>query len=51
MIKPKYTNNAQSNDGTDNAFTQKKEEKQGSGISLNVPVPQNINIKSDLSNK
>ena len=48
MIKPKYTNNVQPNEYSDNAFTQKKEEKQVSNISLNDPVPQQMNNISNL---
>jgi hypothetical protein len=50
MIKPKYTNNVQPNEYSDNAFTQKKEEKQVSNISLNAPIPQQMIIKSNISN-
>lgn len=51
MIKPKYLNNTQSYDCTDNSFTQKKEEKSHSRISLMEPNSQPIVGKSGISNK
>ena len=51
MIKPKFVNNMQSYDCTDNSFTQKKEEKPHSRISLMEPNSQPIVCKSEISNK
>ena len=51
MIKPKFINNVQTYDCSDNSFTQKKEEKNNSRISLIEPVFQPILIKSDIYNK
>ena len=51
MIKPKYINNVQTYDCSDNSFTQKKEENINSRISIIEPVFQPILVKSDISNK
>lgn len=51
MINPKYLNNTQSYDCTDNSFTQKKEEKPHSSESLIEPNSQPIVCKSGISNK
>ena len=50
MIKSKYANNIQV-ECTDNTFTQKKEEKTHSRISLNEPIFQPMLAKSGYSNK
>ena len=50
MIKSKFLNNVQV-DCTDNSFTQKKEEKAHSRISLVEPIFQPTIAKSGYSNK
>ena len=50
MIKPKYLTNVPV-DCTDNSFTQNKEEKNHSRISLVEPIFQPLMPKSGYSNK
>ncbi len=51
MIRPKYPNNIQSYDLSDNSITQKKEEKPNSIISVIDPILQPTICKSGFSNK
>ena len=51
MQNQKNTNNPKSNDVTYNSFTQKKEEKQFSRVSVVEPIFQPIAFKSGYSNK
>ena len=51
MQNQQYTNNLQSNDLTYNSFTQKKEEKLHSRLSIVEPIFQPIASKSGFSNK